>query len=853
MKKHSLLGAIAFLLLNSLSAFAQPPQGRSFSQSGMIPKGALYGKVLDEEGRGVGFATVQIIGKNAQTQQDSLFAGQLTEPNGDFRIENVPALGELTIVISFLGYAEIKQPIEFKRTPGVRMMGPLEKDLGNFQFSSETTVLDEVVVKGQATVAALSLDRKSFRIDKDLTTAGGTAQDALKNVPSVSVDLDGNVSLRNGAPQVFVDGRPTTLSLDQIAADAIESIEVITNPSAKYDAGGGAAGIINIVLKKEKRIGYNGNLRLGTDSRGGLNSGGDINARGEKINVFASAMYNQFRGFGEGETFRENLFTDPLSNLLQLSENNMRGGFANARAGVDFFLDNRNTLTFSGSMVRGKFDPNSTILNTTDYLSPTGGLLYSSSFDRVSEQNREFRNRGITGQFKHLFPKEGSEWTADINYNQVNFDGDSQFSSIYENGTATNERQVNLGQGSFFTAQTDFIYVVGKDLKLEGGLKTILRNNNNNNSNTYLDPNTNEWVARTQLSDEFEFDDRVFAAYVQAGKSFGDWGLQVGLRAESSDFTGRLIAIDSSFNISYPISLFPSFFATRQLNETDQIQVAYTRRINRPNFFQTLPFTDFSDSLNLRRGNPALLPEFTNSMEISYQKIFEKGHNLLVSVYYKQANNLIASYQFAEPSVNNDKQVIINSYANSNSAAAYGAEVTLKNSYGGWLDITTNVNLFQAKVDASNVEQDLEISRLSGFLKETVQITLPKNFSFQLNGEYRTRASFTPSSNNGMFGRGSSQNTAQGYTKDLWFVDASVRKSLANNKAFLTVSVQDVFKSRKFGSYTSSEFFIQDSYRLMNPQLVRVNLSYRFGKMDASLFKRKNNRVNMEGSDMMGG
>jgi hypothetical protein len=256
MKKHSLLGAIAFLLLNSLSAFAQPPQGRSFSQSGMIPKGALYGKVLDEEGRGVGFATVQIIGKNAQTQQDSLFAGQLTEPNGDFRIENVPALGELTIVISFLGYAEIKQPIEFKRTPGVRMMGPLEKDLGNFQFSSETTVLDEVVVKGQATVAALSLDRKSFRIDKDLTTAGGTAQDALKNVPSVSVDLDGNVSLRNGAPQVFVDGRPTTLSLDQIAADAIESIEVITNPSAKYDAGGGAAGIINIVLKKEKRIGF---------------------------------------------------------------------------------------------------------------------------------------------------------------------------------------------------------------------------------------------------------------------------------------------------------------------------------------------------------------------------------------------------------------------------------------------------------------------------------------------------------------------------------------------------------------------------------------------------------------------
>ncbi|MEI7587084.1 outer membrane beta-barrel protein, partial [Runella sp.] len=200
------------------------------------------------------------------------------------------------------------------------------------------------------------------------------------------------------------------------------------------------------------------------------------------------------------------------------------------------------------------------------------------------------------------------------------------------------------------------------------------------------------------------------------------------------------------------------------------------------------------------------------------------------------------------------KEAIINTYTNANYAAAYGAEITVKNSFFKWLDLTTNVNLYQTDVNASNVETALKINRVSGFVKENIQIKLPLGLSFQANGEYRTRSSFTPSNNNDPFRGGpggGATNTAQGYQRENWFVDLSLRKDLFKNKASVTLSVNDVFKTRKNGSYTESAFFTQDAWRIMAPQMVRLNFSYRFGKMDASLFKRKNMKTSQQGNDMM--
>jgi outer membrane receptor protein involved in Fe transport len=561
-------------------------------------------------------------------------------------------------------------------------------------------------------------------------------------------------------------------------------------------------------------------------------------------------MMRRNRGDGVGETFRQNFFESPMSNLTQLSNSEMRGTFFNGRAGVDLFLDNRNTLTFTGSFVRGKFEPGDVIMTTTEFLYPDNSVL--SSYLRSSDQERMFRNMGGAMLFKHLFPKKGAEWTADVHFNKVRFEGNSAYLTEYDSGIETQERQEVLGRGSFLTLQSDFINPLDDKTKLEGGVKATLRNNRNDNMSFFLD-DEHLWIQVNQLSDHYKFDNNVYAAYLQGSRQLDKWGIQAGLRAESSFYRGALTDRDSSFTISYPFCLFPSIFLTHKLNDSEQFQLSYTRRVNRPNFFQTMPFTDFSDSLNLRRGNPRLLPEFTNSVEFSYQKIFKSGHNILVSIYYKQATDLIASYQFTEYSEDLQRDVVITSYANSDMASAYGAEFTVKNSFFDVVELTTNLNVYRSEVDATNVETDLMVSRVSAFLKETVQIVLPAKFSLQINGEYRTRASFTPVTNNEPFRGGGppSQNTAQGYTQSYWFADVSLRKEFLKSKASVTLSVQDIFSTREFGSYISTDFFTQESSRIMNPQQVRLNFSYRFGRMDVSLLRRKNNRVNMEGNDMM--
>lgn len=894
--KHFLIKKLLVSLLFisiTVALHAQFPGGGNPAAMNM---GRFYGKVVDENGKGVGYATVKLFGgkfdPKTRTVKDTLLAGQLTEDNGDFNLEKLPVVGDFNLVISFIGYTEITQKVTFgiprppmpakgmnpdslkgKTPPAAGKMpvmpsgggmpggmpgggfagGNFEKDLGNIKLIATGELLKEVTVTGKAGGTTLSLDRKSYRVDKDLTAAGGTAQDALKNVPSLSVDLDGNISLRNGAPQIFVDGRPTTLTLDQISADAIETVEVITNPSAKYDAGGGTAGIVNIVLKKERKLGYNGNVRTGVDTRGGYNFGGDLNARGRKINLFGALNLNQHKGLSEGNTYRQNFYGAPFTNLTQQNEGKMNGLFATGRAGVDFLLDNRNTLTLSGNYTRGKFRPGDEITTTTDYL--FADSPYSDTYTRASQQNRQFRNLGASAQFKHLFPKKGAEITADANFNQVRFMGNSDYSTVYNSGINSQERQNGEGQGRFVTIQSDFVNPLNEKSKLEGGVRAYVRVNKNDNYNAYFSAPENEWVSVYGLSDHFKYTDQIYAAYSQFSQQYGKWGYQVGLRAESSLYQGALTDRDSSFTIAYPISLFPSMFLTRKLSESNNIQFAYTRRVNRPNFFQTMPFTDFSDSLNLRRGNAGLLPEFTNSLELTWQKIFSKGHNLLVSAYYKQATDLIAAYQFTEFNTDLNKEVVITSYANSNFAAAYGLEFTLKNSLFGWLDLTTNINTYQAKVDAGNVETGLEVSRLTAFIKENVQIKLPAGFSLQVNGEYRTRASFTPSNNNDPFrggpGGGPAPNTAQGYSISNWFTDVSVKKDLLNKKASLSVSMQDIFATRKQGSYTETDFFTQSTSRIMNPRMVRVNFMYRFGKMDMSLFNRKNMKSSSQGNDMM--
>lgn len=841
---------LCLMIIATTALIAQRPGGNFPAGGRTMSTGRFYGKVVDDKGKGVAYAAVQLYGMQFDTvtrkPQERLIAGQITEDNGDFSLEGIPVKGEFTLKISFLGFGDIEQKVSFGQASG------FDKDLGNITLSADAKTLDEVVVTGTATNVALALDKKVFRVDKDAMAAGGTAEDALKNVPSLSVDLDGNLSLRNASPQLFVDGRPTTLTLDQIPADAIETVEVITNPSAKYDASGGQAGIVNIVMKKDRRIGYNGNLRAGFDTRGGLNGGGDINLREGKVNAFLSANLNQRISRGTTETDRQNFFGTPLTNLSQDSRNIMNGYFANLRGGFDWFIDNRNTLTISGSFTRGQFEPENVLKIRTDSLF-TNRSAFSESI-RNTNNERSFNNVGASILFKHLFPKEGKELTADINYNNVTFGGMGDFQTTFVGkDKESRERQESDSKSSTITVQSDYIETLTKNIKLEAGVRASLRVNDNDNASFVFNPISNSYVRVPNFADTYDYEDAVYAAYTTISYQTKNWGYLFGLRAESSQYTGTLPDNEVTFENDYPLSLFPSVFITRKINEEDNLQLSYTRRINRPNFFQLMPFTDFSDSLNIQRGNADLLPEFTNSLELTYQNIFTKGNSLLLSAYYKQATDLITNYQFTEFDAILNREVIVTSFTNANTSLAYGIELTFRNAITKKIELTSNLNMYNSRVDASNVEADLIIEQFSWFLKENLQMTLPKDFRLQISGEYRSRAAFTPSSGGDRFGghRFGPTNTAQGYSLDNWFVDVALSKSLFKRKVNLTVSVRDILKTNRRGSYTETELFIQESFSTRDPQVGRVSLSYRFGKPDTSLFKRKNNRVNSEGMDMM--
>jgi outer membrane receptor protein involved in Fe transport len=302
--------------------------------------------------------------------------------------------------------------------------------------------------------------------------------------------------------------------------------------------------------------------------------------------------------------------------------------------------------------------------------------------------------------------------------------------------------------------------------------------------------------------------------------------------------------------------MFPSTFLTYKISQTQDLQFSYSRRINRPNFFQLLPFVDYTDSLNISRGNPALVPEFTNSLELGYQKSFKKGHSFFASLYYKMSTDLITRYQVKEASPIPGRDVIINTYVNANSSRAYGLELTSKNPITTWLEITTNLNFYNSAINGSNLNKELTNDITSFFGKMNASIKLPKNFSVQLSGDYRSR-SILPQGNSGGSGRGGSggrswggfvQTTAQGYVNPNYGVDIAIRKDFMKEKrGSLTLSMNDVFRTRVYSTYSESEYFLQDFSRRRDWQVLRLNFNWRFGKFDVSLFKRKNNSSGMDG------
>ena len=857
MKKILLLIAIT---ITSLGVFAQMPAGMQpgGTNRGMGNVGHVYGKLTDADGKPVTGASVMLMRKKMDSttkkMKEVLVKGMITKSNGDFSFEELPIMGNLQLKISSSGFKATDQAISFlpKMEPGATKpaagsMPSFDKDLGNIKLITDSKQLQDVTITSVSPSVRLNADKKIFNVEKNIMSAGGTGLDVMRNVPSVNVDIDGNVTLRNSPPQLLVDGRPTTLTLDQIPADAIESVEVITNPSAKYDASGGGAGILNIVLKKNKKSGYNGNVRMGVDKRGAFNGGGDFSFRQNKLNFTAALNANQNKGQTTGTTERLNLLDVPQTSVYQSNFNKTKGGFLFGKFGIDYFITNRTTLSLTGIKVHGEFNPNETIDITTDSLFNSGKI--SSESNRTTTGKREFNGQGLVFGLKHLFPKEGEELTVDANF----FGGKNSNNSLYttnyygyNSDVITNtelQKSIGSGRDKNFVIQSDYVKPLSKLTKIEAGVRAAIRSRTNINNN-YLYDGT-DYVIIPSATSNYTNNDNVYAAYATLSSSVKDFSYKLGLRAEHSDYTGTLTNTGEKFNNSYPISLFPSIFLSEQLKNKQQVQLSYSRRINRPNFFQLIPYTDYTDKLNITRGNPNLVPEFTQSLELSYLKTFKGNNTILGSVYYKHTNNLITRYLVQEPDPVTGTDQLINTYINANSSYSTGVEVTSQNYLNKWWDISTNINLYNSKVNTDNVTSTSQGALWSMFGKFNSNFKLPSNFAIQFTTTYQSKTNLPVNNNPGMGGPPmmQSQSSSQGYILPSWGMDLAVKKSfLKNNAASVSLSINDIFKTRVSNQYSSSEYFTQTYNRLRDPQMVRLNLSYRFGKIDASLFKRKSNK-----------
>jgi outer membrane receptor protein involved in Fe transport len=801
----------------------------------MIKSHRILGKVVDRNNKPLEAVSVQLYGY-FKDDGDSLVSGMLTRNNGDFVFENFPPADSFRLMISGIGYGSWQKNIA----------SPTEQnaitDLGKIIIVQETQVMANVVVTAQRPALQMGIDRKVFSVERNLTSTGGTALDVMRNIPSVSVDVEGNVQLRNAEPIIFVDGRPTILTPDQIPADQIERIELITNPSSRFDASS-SAGIINIVMKRSKKIGLNGVVTLGAGHPSSYNGNLSVNARQGKVNVFASGSYNQRGSRGTGKTLRQNLNHGAVENYFnQNSINAGRRRFGSVRFGIDYFVTNRTTVSATQNIVKGNShnneDQDQQYLNSNKILERYGA--------RNSESKNDFNRYNTQLNLTHKFPEQGRELTADVNYSRGNGENYSNMVNAFflPDGSPFNSPAQVKNNGSNnsdqYIFQVDYTDPFGENAKLEAGIRSFI-NKQRSYFSSYSVTGGQEILL--PLSNNYAYRQRVNAAYVSFSNKLKTFSYQAGLRAEVSKFEGTLLDSAKSFGYNYPKNashffdaLFPSLFLTKQVGENTELQVNYTRRIRRPSFWQLNPFIDISDPVNLRQGNPQLQPEFTNSFEFNLSQNYDKG-NFLGVIYYRNNMRDITRYSDTISSsfyqqLNNaavDPNAILNTFINAHSTNRLGVELTLQHRFNSQFEMIPTVDMQYRKVNANVDALQLSNSGFNWESKLTLNYRINKtkgifsNLGLQLIGEYESK-----------------EVTAQGRNLPQYGADFGFRKEfLKDKKASFSFNINDIFNTQRWANVYDTEAFYQESYNRRNVRSFRVNFIYKFGKDNFNIFKRE--------------
>lgn len=803
-----------------VAVFAQnPTQGNATNNKNPMARmgniGRVYGKVVDATTKKpVEFASVVILRPMGQGKTDSIIGGGLTLENGDFNVEALP-FGGLKVKVSFVGY------LDFSKSITLFPPDNAELDLGDLVLKSDAKMLQSVEVTAEKAQMQLSLDKKTFNVDKNITSTGGTAEDVLKNIPSVTVDADGSAKLRNNSTTVYVDGRPTLMSLNQIPSDQIESIEVISNPSAKFEAAT-TGGILNIVLKKNRKPGYNGFIGLGVGTGNRYNGTANLNVKQGRWNFTGFGSINASKNPTVGYT-RRDLLTGQRS-FEQNTTTTFDNAFKIARLGVDYAINNRNTLTLAGNYVNGKFNINSD--QNYSYPLTTADSLVNNGVRNIRPKN-EFTNYQLQSTWKKTFPEKGRELTADVTYGWGSSSNIANWTTTGFNAKGT--KLINFpelvditggNRGQQITAQLDYTNPINDSTKWEMGLRS---NSNIRTQETYFrqfDYPTNDYILQNGISQNADITDRVNAAYMTYSSRFKRGiNYQIGLRYEQSKLEGKS-KLESSPSFGYDYtknlgnSLFPSLYLSKKLDKNNEVQLNFSRKIQRPNFMQLMPVIQNNDRQNIRIGNPKLEPEFVNLSELNYNKLFG-AHNWLVSAYFMLETNTIKPFVSASTI---DTGVLITTFINAKDETRFGLDNTLKFALSKNVDFTTNVNVYSITI-SSNILPTVKGYGWDG--KASLNYKFPKGFSAQLNGSYE-----------------SDRVIPQGKRIGVAFADFAVKKSFFGGIANVTFSVNDLFDSRKDRSEYTFSGFTQETMRRRDLRYYKLSLQMPFGKMDASIFRK---------------
>lgn len=791
------------------------------AQTPNTSSGTITGKIVDSKSnQPVDFATVSLF----KSQASQPIRAVQSDMDGGFNISNVPN-GTYILKISFLGY----QPFS---SDSLRVNSQSAiTNLGTVKMSPSTsTVLKEVVVEAERSSIQLGIDRKVFSVNQSLVSEGGSATDLLANVPSVSVDIDGNVNLRGtNNVRVLIDGKPSSIGgniaqiLQSLPASAIESIELVTNPSSKYDPEG-QSGIINIVLKKNKKIGLNGSVSASAGSNNNYNASTNLSYRDGKMNVYGNYNFRNGNRLGGGFNNTQFLSTNGLVN--NTSESTRTDINNTLKLGADYYINAKTTVGLSGNI---NFRENNSLENL-DYLVANIPSQNGSSF-RTSNRDDNSSGYDLSMDFNRQFAKKGHGLTANISFGQSSEDGSQEFNQEFFTQAGAKKDSVNKRNNensefdTNYNIQLDYSLPINEKQKFEAGLRTSLRNNDESQYSEVYSELNDDFNIDYSLSNNFFLDDQVYAVYSSYQNQLTEnFGFQFGLRAEQAYLTTQYKTFGGTDRdivegkLDY-LRVYPSLFLTQKLNNGQQLQLSYTRRVNRPRGWQINPFADVSDPNNIRVGNPGLRPEDINSFELSYIKYW-KALTFTSSAYFRQVNDVVEGIRLPLPDNN---AATITQFFNLTSNRSSGLELISKADLSKSLSLTSNLNFFYSQFQGN---EEFNIKSSDGFnwnANLTGNIVFPKNITAQFNGSYRAP-----------------RVSAQGRSKEMYGMDAALRMELLkNNAGSISFNVRDIFNSRRFGQTTETAFFIQEFERQMQGRMATLTFSYRFGQQDIGRRKRE--------------